>query len=71
MALFSDEDDEFENAMKMRYIEESCEAAKVIMEEAENDKVLYDLITSWNEPKKISYEMTILARKGLLRDEDS
>lgn len=71
MALFSDEDDDYDNAMKMKYIEESCEAAKVIMEEAEKDKVLFDLITAWNEPKKVSYEMTILARKGLLRDEDS
>jgi hypothetical protein len=70
MTLFSDEDDPFEKAEKMRYIENACEAAKVIMEEAEKDEVLFDLITVWNEPKKVSYEMTILARHDMLKDEE-
>lgn len=70
MALFDDEDDPFEKAQKMRYIEESCDAAKVIIDEAQNDEVLFDLITKWNEPKTISYEMTVLERRGMLRDED-
>lgn len=70
MALFSDEDDDdFDKAIKMKFIEDSCDAAKVIMEEAEKDEVLYDLITAWNEPKKVSYEMTVLARRNMLKDE--
>lgn len=69
MALF-DEDDEINKAMKMKYIEESCNAAKVIIEEAQNDDVLFDLITAWNEPKTVSYEMMVLERRGMLRDED-
>lgn len=69
MALF-DEDDEINKAMKMKYIEESCNAAKVIIEEAQNDDVLFDLITTWNEPKTVSYEMMVLERRGMLRDED-
>ena len=70
MALFSDEDDDdFDKAIKMKFIEDSCDAAKVIMEEAEKDEVLYDLITAWNEPKKVSYEMTVLARRDMLKDE--
>lgn len=70
MALFSDEDDEFEKASKMRYIEECCAAARVVIDEASSDDVLYELITSWNEPKIVSYEMTILARNGMLKEED-
>ncbi len=69
MTLFSDEDDDFDKAIKMRFIEQSCDAAKVIIEEAEKDDVLFELITAWNEPKKVSYEMTVLARRNMLQDE--
>jgi hypothetical protein len=70
MALFSDEDDEFEKASKMKYIEECCAAARVVIDEASSDQVLFDLITTWNEPKIVSYEMTILARNNMLKEED-
>ena len=70
MALFSDEDDEFEKASTMKYIEECCAAARVVIDEASSDQVLFDLITTWNEPKIVSYEMTILARNNMLKEED-
>lgn len=68
MALFFEDDDE--DLEKMRYIEECCNAAKVVITEAENENILYDLITKWSEPKIVSYEMTILARHNLLKGED-
>lgn len=69
MALFSDEDDEFEQMEKMRRIEECCEQAKVVIQEACNENILYDLITKWHEAKIVSYEMTVLARHDMLKGE--
>ena len=68
--LFSDEDDEYEKASKMRFIEDCCAAARVVIDEASSDQVLFDMITKWNEPKIVSYEMTILARNGMLKEEN-
>lgn len=69
MALFSDEDDEFEQMEKMKHIEECCERAKVVIDEACDENILYDLITKWNEARIVSYEMTILARHDMLKGE--
>lgn len=68
MALFSEDDDE--DLEKMKYIEECCTAAKIVINEAEGENILYDLITKWNEAKIVSYEMTILARHNLLKGEE-
>lgn len=71
MALFSDEEDNgFESMNKMKYIEDCCTAARAVINEASDDQVLFDLIAKWSEPKIVSYEMTILARNGLLKEED-
>jgi len=69
-AFFNEDDDGFEASEKMRFIEEACNAAKVIIETAEDDGVLLDIITKWSEPKTVSYELTVLARNNLLNDED-
>jgi hypothetical protein len=70
-AFFSPEDDPYDASEKMRFIEEACNAAKVIIETAENDGVLLDIITKWSEPRTVSYELTVLARNNLLDDEDN
>lgn len=70
MSLFEEEDNEYEKARKMKFIEDCCMRAETVINEAESDEVLFDLITKWNEPKIISYQMTVLARKGMLEDED-
>lgn len=70
-AFFNEDDDPFDSSEKMRFIEEACNAAKVIIETAEDDGVLLDIITKWSEPKTVSYELTVLARNNLLNDEDN
>jgi hypothetical protein len=70
MSLFEEEDNEYEKARKMKFIEDCCMRAETVINEAESDEVLFDLITKWNEPKIVSYQMTVLARKGMLEDED-
>ena len=68
--FLDDEGYPFNASEKMRFIEEACNAAKVIIETAEDDGVLLDIITKWSEPKTVSYELTVLARNNLLNDED-
>lgn len=70
MSFFDEEDNEYEEARKMKFIEDCCLRAETVINEAESDEVLFDLITKWNEPKIVSYQMTVLARKGMLEDED-
>jgi hypothetical protein len=70
MSFFEEEDNEYEKARKMKFIEDCCMRAETVINEAESDEVLFDLITKWNEPKIVSYQMTVLARKGMLEDED-
>lgn len=70
MSFFDEEDNEYEEARKMKFIEDCCLRAETVINEAESDEVLFDLITKWNEPKIVSYQMTVLARKGMLKDED-
>ena len=69
--FLDDEGDAFNSSEKMRFIEEACNAAKVIIDTAEDDGVLLDIITKWSEPKTVSYELTVLARNNLLDDEDN
>jgi hypothetical protein len=70
MSFFDEEDNEYEEARKMKFIEDCCLRAETVINEAESDEVLFDLITKWNEPKIVSYQMTVLARRGMLEDED-
>jgi hypothetical protein len=70
MSFFDEEDNEYEEARKMKFIEDCCIRAETVINEAESDEVLFDLITKWNEPKIVSYQMTVLARRGMLEDED-
>ena len=66
MPFFTDD----EGPDKIRFIEEQCKAASVIIDAAESDGVLMDIFTTWNKPRTTSYEMTVLARNNLLKDED-
>jgi len=70
MSSLFDEDDPFEEATKMAYIERCCTAAETVIENAAEEGVLFDIITKWNEPRIVSYEMTILEREGMLIDEE-
>ena len=70
MSFFDEQEDEYDEARKMKFIEDCCMRAETVINEAESDQVLFDLITQWNEPKIISYQMTVLARNNLLKDED-
>lgn len=62
--------DPFDEAEKMRYIEEQCDSAKQIIDSASEDTVLYELISEWSRAKITSYEMTVIARNNYLKDED-
>jgi len=68
-SLFASDDD-FEEAAKMAYIEKCCSAAEAVINTASSEEVLFEMITKWNEPRIISYEMTILEREGMLSGED-
>ena len=61
--------DPFEEAEKIKYMEEQCDAAKLVIEAASEDAVLYEMISQWTKNKIASYEMTIIARNKYL-DED-
>jgi len=62
--------DPFEEAEKIKYIEQQCDSAKQIIEAASEDTVLYELISEWTKAKITSYEMTVIARNNYLRDDD-
>jgi hypothetical protein len=61
--------DPFEEAEKIKYIEEQCDAAKLVIEAATEDDVLYELISEWTRNKIASYEMTIIARNKYLGED--
>lgn len=61
--------DPFEEAEKIKYIEEQCDAAKQVIEAASEDSVLYEMISEWTKSKITSYEMTVIARNKYLDDE--
>jgi hypothetical protein len=61
--------DPFEEAEKIKYIEEQCDAAKLVIEAASEDTVLYELISEWTKGKITSYEMTVIARNKYLDDD--
>ena len=61
--------DPFEEAEKIKNIEEQCDAAKLVIEAASEDTVLYELISEWTKGKITSYEMTVIARNKYLDDD--
>jgi hypothetical protein len=61
--------DPFDEAEKIKYIEDQCDAAKLVIDAASEDNVLYEVISEWTKNKIVSYEMTVLARNKYL-DED-
>lgn len=62
--------DPFEEAEKIKYIEEQCDAAKQVIEAASEDTVLYEMISEWTKAKITSYEMTVIARNNFLKDDE-
>lgn len=69
-AMFAEGDDDFDEAEKMNYIEKCCAAAETVIQSASDEGILFDIITKWNQPKIVSYEMTVLEREGMLSGEE-
>lgn len=59
-----------EQAAKTQYIERACQAAKLIMEQAEADGVLIDMMNNWSKDRTASYESAVLERHNLIEDDD-
>jgi hypothetical protein len=59
-----------EEAAKTQYIERACEAAKLIMAQAEADGVFMDMVGVWNKDRTASYESAVLERHNLINEED-
>lgn len=74
-AACGDEDDDFDmesapESVKQEFYDYITKQMRLVIEKAETQGVLFDLITKWPNDKQVAYEMACVIENRVLNDED-